>query len=268
MLIISDGLILTSPYQFTINNPLIGYNNLVTPTNIVASSADASGFFPITNAANPATYTKWKASSTAAQTLTISPGSSTSYVGIARHNLGTIGATIKVEGTLDGSTYTTLISQRLVTDNTPLLMYFTLANYVALRITIGSGSAVAQIAVVYAGVILTLQRRIYVGHTPITMGRNRVMMSPMSESGEFLGRIQVSEGRMSSVSMKNLTPDWYRQFFDPFVSAVGETPFFFAWRPETYPLEVGYCWITGEPKPTNAAANGLMSCDFSIGGIS
>lgn len=268
MLVISKSLVLTSPDQFSVNNPVIGYQNLVTPANLSASSADASGFYPITNAANPATYTKWKAGSSAAQTITIIPGDETEFVGIARHNLGSQQISLLVEGSFDGVTFTTLVDEQLFPNDSPVLARFTRQNYQVLRLTLGAGLAPAQIAVIYAGPLLTLQRRIYVGHTPITMGRKRTITSGMSESAQFLGRILVSEGRASAVSAKNMTPDWYREYFDPFIDAAGEIPFFFAWRPEDYPLEVGYCWLAADPNPSNSTANGMMAVDLSIAGIS
>lgn len=273
MLVISKSLVLTSPDQFSVNNPVIGYQNILTTSIIASSSADASGFYPITNVVNPATYTKWKAADNTSQTITITPPNvNTEYIGIARHNLGTQKISVKVEGATVAPggvpTYFTLIDEQLFPNDSPLLLRFTRANYLSLRITLGSGLAAAQIAVIYCGTLLTLQRRIYVGHVPITMGRKTVTTNGMSENGQFLGRLFVSEGRTSAISMKNVTPDWYRQYFDPFVEAAGEIPWFFAWRPQDYPLEVGYCWFPSDAKPTNQSANGLMSCDIAVNGIS
>jgi hypothetical protein len=88
-----------------------------------------------------------------------------------------------------------------------------------------------------------------------------------SESGNFLGRIVINEMTETSVSMQNLTPDWYRSQLDPFIRASKETPFFFAWRPGDYPNEVGYAWITDDPQPSNQRSNGMMQIDFQMRGI-
>lgn len=272
MIVFSDSLVLVDPTtQFSLANPIIGYNNIVIPSQIAASSEDASGFYPATNMANPATNLKWKAAGDADATIIITnlDAVDLEYIGIARHNLGTIKSTISVDGSTDGgSTYSeALIDPFMQVTDDPIVCRFTKANYTNLRITLASNSDVPQIAVIYCGALLTLQRRIYVGHTPITLGRSRSNVNGMSESGQFLGRLFISQGRATAVSMKNLTPDWYRTYFDPFVDAAGEIPFFFAWRPEDYPDEVGYCWLAADPKPVNQASNGMMSVDLSFGGL-
>lgn len=270
MIVFSDSLVLIDQSQFDLTSPIIGYDNIVTVSNIAASSEDSSGFYPATNMANPATNLKWKAASDADTTIILTNTDSVDleYVGLARHNLGTIKSNISVDASTDGgSTYVSLISAFMPANDDPLICRFTKANYTNIRITMASNLDVPQIAVCYCGDLLTLQRRIYVGHTPITMGRNRVNVNGMSESGQFLGRLFISKSRATTASMKNLTPDWYREYFDPFVEAAGEIPFFFAWRPSDYPDEVGYCWLVSEPKPVNQSSNGMMSVDLSVGGI-
>jgi hypothetical protein len=130
-----------------------------------------------------------------------------------------------------------------------------------------AGAAPPTIAVVYAGALLVLQRRIYVGHTPIPYGRSAKITNGRSESGNFLGRIVLNEKTQSAVKMQNLTPAWYRQHLDPFIAASKEAPFFFAWRPLSYPREVGYAWMTNDPQPSNARANGMMQIDLQMTGI-
>jgi hypothetical protein len=129
------------------------------------------------------------------------------------------------------------------------------------------GSEAPTAAVLYTGALLVLQRRIYVGHTPITMGRTSKITNARSESGNFLGRIVLNEMTETSVSIQNLTPDWYRSQLDPFIRASKETPFFFAWRPGDYANEVGYAWITDDPQPSNQRSNGMMQIDFQMRGI-
>jgi hypothetical protein len=121
--------------------------------------------------------------------------------------------------------------------------------------------------VVYCGKLLVLQRRIYVGHTPGNYGRTSKVINAKSENGSFLGRIVLNEMTKTSVALENLTPDWYRTYFDPFVTAAREDPFFWAWRPSSYPAECGYAWLTNDPKPNNSLPNGMMQVSFEISGI-
>ena len=67
--------------------------------------------------------------------------------------------------------------------------------------------------------------------------------------------------------MLHLTPSWYRTNMVPFVEAGRETPFFFAWRPSSYPLEVGYAWLLNDPQMSNQLPNGMVQVELAMGGI-
>ncbi len=272
MLVISSELTLVdADTQFSLNNPIIGYENIVDFTGISASTSDASGFYPATNMANPSTNLKWKALDSADVSITIVNDTSVDleYVGLARHNLGTVRGQITVVGSTDGgSTYPIALAGPFIpANNEPLMFRFTKANYTNIAIVIQNMTGIPQVAVCMCGPLLALQRRIYVGHTPITYARQTSNVNGMSESGEFLGRLNIAQGRSTTFSMKNLTPDWYRDYLDPFILAAKETTFFFAWRPQSYPNEIGYCWLTSDPKMVNQSPNGMVSCDLAVGGI-
>jgi hypothetical protein len=136
-----------------------------------------------------------------------------------------------------------------------------------LRIRLQPGNAEPSAAVVYAGTLLVLQRRIFVGHTPINYGRSAKVTNARSESGNFLGRIVLNEKNSTSVDMKNITSAWYRTFMQPFIDDSQENPFFFAWRPSDYPNEIGFAWMTNDPQPSNALPNGMMQISLEMTGI-
>lgn len=152
----------------------------------------------------------------------------------------------------------------------PAIFRYNPAAYSVLRLKLGVGTAPASAAVAYSGKLLVLQRRIYGGHTPFPMGRVVQVTNGRSEKGEYLGRIVMSEYKTTSITQQNLTAAWYRTYMDPFVEAASrDTPFFFAWRPATYPNEVGYGALTGEtPRPRNLdRKRGMMSIDLQVAGI-
>jgi hypothetical protein len=43
--------------------------------------------------------------------------------------------------------------------------------------------------------------------------------------------------------------------------------FFWAWRPNPYPFEVGYGWATEDPEVSNTRANGMMDFRMPLQGI-
>jgi len=270
MIIISNALVLGATPETHPNAPLIGYQNLVTPGNVTSDTADAD--YPVTNLANPITApgARWQAADTTAQTVSVNVATvePIDYIAIARHNLGSAAISVTVEGsTNDGADWFELVQEVLLANDAPALFRFEPQALTDIRLSLGEGAAPAEIAVLYTGLLLALQRRIYVGHTPMPFGRSAKIVNGRSEGGDFLGRIITSEQRATSVDIKNLTPSWYRAFMDPFIEASKETPFFFAWRPGDYPDETGFAWMTNEPQPQNSRRNGMMQIELQMTGI-
>jgi len=249
------------------NNPRIGWHNLVTFSNISASASDPA--FPVTNLADGNTYAKWKGMSAGAHSIVVDLGApvEVSYVGLARHNLGDSGASYTVESSSDDVSYSTIAGPVEPGDNAVIVHEFAPVTQRFVRVTISAGSLVPSLAVLYVGRILTLERRLYVGHCPLPYGRNAEVSSGRSESGEFLGRITRRTFYETTFSLQNLTPEHWRDDVAAFQAAAVDTPFFVAWRPGDYPAEIGYVWSKDDMKPQNQRSNGMMQFDFGVQGL-
>jgi hypothetical protein len=270
--VISSGLVLApDPSGIDGNNPLIGWRNLVTPA-AVAGTSQAAGF-PASNLANPSTNLRWQAASGTPDqyvTVTVNSVEAVDYVGIARHNFGSGQIPVSIEGRASSGlpeVWVELVAPVLLPNDGPALFRFAPQSLFAVRVRLQPGLAVPTAAVAYVGKLLVLQRRIYVGHTPINYGRTARITNARSENGAFLGRIVLSEQTQTKVDLQNLLPDWYRANMEPFIRASKDVPFFFAWRPQAYPHEVGYAWMTNDPQPANARSNGMMQVSLELGGI-
>lgn len=259
------------------NSPFFGYENLVTTGNITATTEDVD--HPAINLANPSTASYWRGDSGSPAgytylTTTINRVDPVDYLAVAKHNFGTLGIPICVEGlsNSDGSPldWFELTSEVILADDSPLVFRFEAQTLYAVRLRIlpnEASSSPPQIAVMYVGKLLIMPCHVYVGHTPINLGRDVEATSGFSENGNFLGRIILRESRSTSFDFQNLPPAWYRTYFDPFVVASKTIPFFFAWRPQSYPYECGFGWVTSIPKPTNQRANGMMQVAVSLKGV-
>lgn len=274
MIIVSPNVVLSPSGDIDSNNPVIGYDQLISTGNIEADSSKSA--YPVTNLANHSTTLRWESDSSSDQyiTATVNATSPIDYLAIARHNFGTEQATLSVEAynsvdTNDDPEWEEIIPEFIPSDDKPILTRWDEQAYtgVRLKIQLPSGADVPYIGVMYIGKLLVIQRRVYVGHTPLSMGRKINAVGARSVDGNFLGKIILGRGLSTEVSLQNLTASWFRSYMDPFFRAAQEDPFFFAWRPGTYPNEVGFAWMTNGAEVTNQSPNGMMQASFEIEGF-
>ena len=268
MIIISKNLVLPDVTGVDPNAPRIGYRNLITPSNISADYEDQQ--FPARNIGYPATNLKWRSISLNEQYITVSVGANDGidYVGFANHNFGTAGVAYLVQGSNDGSTWVDVSDEVIPNDDSPHVQLFELAVYTQYRVRLTPATdKYPYCAVIYIGRMLSMQRNLYVGHSPVTLSRDTTFQTKNSENGNFLGRTIQREAMTCSAEFSNLTPSWYRIYFDPFVIAARTLPFFWAWRPADYPAEVGFVWATDDIVPKNQRNNGMMGVGWKMRGI-
>lgn len=285
MIVISDELVLAPPVPTTTpggvtllaNNPWVGWDNIVTPATVqVDSTSELAN--PIANVANPSTYLYWKsAEDVDAQpvqyvTITAPTTQMIDYIGISGHNFGSDGIGVLIEGATEVDSsgdpdWIDLTNEVMPADDTPMMFRFTKASYVGLRIRLALTDEPPQIAVVYCGELLILERRIYVGHRIVNYNESTNIVTGRSELGHFLGRLLLGEFNTSQIEMQNITPQFYRSGIEPWRKAAKTRPFFWAWRPSTYPLEVGYVWSTNDMQVSNSKANGFMQASLALQGI-
>lgn len=270
-IVITGNMIFSSPGDgeaddARLNAPVIGWQNLAT-----AVTAPASGTqYPASNMLNPSTAEFWRSTSLVEQVVEFNLPDilAVNYVGIARHNFGSANTSFKVQGRTGGGTpWEDFTSDMYIASDDPMIIRFPGRAVSQVRLVLYASDVFPSIAVVYIGELLVLQRNIYVGHTPINYGRRTRVTNGRSESGQFLGRIVVGSSKETGISLRNMTPSWYRNKLEPFIQDAVERPFFFAWRPDSYPLEVGYAWLTDDAVPVNQLPNGMMQVDMSLGGI-
>lgn len=255
--------------DLTLDHPIIGWR---TATNITATTQDPN--HPATNMANPATHLFWRVGSASPaptyQYITVSGyDDNFDYAAIARHNLGSLQIPIAI-GYMDTSSppqFVTLIPELLLTDDGPVMFRFAEQALGNVTIRIQPGSLAAQIAVVYCGKLLVLPRKVYQGFAPINHSRIARVTNGKSEAGNFLGRIVLQEFVKSTMPLSLIDPTYFRAHITQFLTASKETPFFIAWRPQTYPFEAGYCHMINDPLPTNEAPHGLIAMQLEMTGV-
>jgi hypothetical protein len=271
VIVFSPNIVLSpsDPSPLDLNAPVIGYQTLVTSTNVAASEASAAGF-PVSNLGNVSTASIWRSANADLQyvTVTLNGEYEVDYLAIARHNFssGEIPIAVEIQAEPLGA-WSTLIPDQFLDSNSARIFRFARGFPIAIRLKMFAGAAAPELAILYVGKLLVMQRRLYVGHSPITLSRRVQVVSGQSESGNYLGRIVTGSSLSTSASFSHLTPGWYRQNFEPFAKASETVPFFWAWRPQQYPREAGFAWRTGDITPSNQLANGMMQVEFEMAGV-
>lgn len=284
--IFSDSLV-PNPAESLLDydNPLIGWHNTVNVGNVFAGKVSDNSEaedpdYPTSNLANPNTYQRFQ-QSTSGESFWLQCEPQTlqdiDYVAIAGHNWGTLARQIAVFGALerdnaDEPVFYPLISPITPTDDTPLIIRFTPAPYLAIRIvvesTLGGDDDIARATIMYVGKLLIMERKIQVSFTPLVYGRRSNVVSHRSVTGHFLGRTMLGSWTESQATFMWMSPNWYRQFMDPFLKQAQTNPFFFAWAPISYPSETGFAWLTDIAEPQIHSPTGHIQVSLMMQGIS
>ena len=245
------------------NNALIGYDNLLTQTTTTEAR----------KVLIPNTYERYPVQSGATSVrFQLSTPAEINYFALAAHNLGTHdgGVAIAVKyATSIGGALTSVYSSTLTNDNALMVLLSGLegVNVAEIGLSFNTSSFGAELGVFYVGTTLEMQRSIYGGHSPADLSQKTTYQSTMSESGQFLGRTVTRRGSETSFSWRHLSPDWYRDNFQPFVESAVTKPFFIQWKPSLYPEETAYGFTTGDIKPSNmGGGNDLMAVSFNFKG--
>ena len=229
------------------------------------TASTSSGGFPASAADNALTYSFWKPLTLPATwEMDYGEDALIDYVGIAAHEFGDNGNTVTLQA-WDGASWVPIASASPI-DSSPIMFIFDEIFVSKIRLSISGGTA-PRVGVIYTGTSLVMERAIYEGHSPITLASVTNYTTNISESGQWLGRSIKSQGMATSYQWSNLTAAWYREYFQPFVASVKTQPFFIAWRPETFPDEIGYCWTKQDIKPSNAGGRDLMSVTLNAEGL-
>lgn len=266
MIVFSSALVLARPVDYVADLPMIGWNNVVTASNIDADYEAAD--YPATNLANPQTSSLWKSGTTADLyvTVNLSGADQSDYIAVARHNWGSGLVVVSVEAIVSGGSWTEVVQEQLLGDDAPAMFVFTPNYYTGIRFHLQPASTQPQAAVVYAGLSLTVLRSVQPGFQPIKYARERETMNGRAMNGDFIGNIITSERLAAPLEFRLLDGDWYWDEMQPFVDASTE-PFFLSLFPDTDPANVAFCWATNDPKPVVSQFTEEVDIAFQLAGL-
>lgn len=252
------GIVVPSAYALTLaaaqaaDLPVILWQTIAAAADYSADE-EATGY-PATNLANPSTIEGWRGTSTDPQTITVALDGSIEIegIGIERHNFGSGLVTVEIEGLApegdpeEPTHWSVIVAEHIPAGDGTVIYVFDPGHYDAIRLNLTPSATIPRLAVLWVGPVLRMERGVQ-PHTPIGWGIRRTVQTGRSQSGDFLGRVITDATRQASAQFSYLTPEWLRESdWLAFASAAATSPFFFAWAPETYPTEVGFCWALND----------------------
>jgi hypothetical protein len=255
-------------------NPFVAFDNLAALATLGGTAVKADG--ARANAVTGTTYDYWKpdvAATTAQFQVTFPTARTLSFVGTAAHNLGTLGATVSVQRSINGgANWSDAGAGAIVaSDNKPLAFRMATSGNDAAnwRINI-SGLTVG--ADVFAGVLffgseLVMPSRFYAGFAPAIVPTEVQLQSNVSVGGNLVGSQVIGQGSSLAAQLRHLNPAFIRgasftSFMRHFNAGKG---FFFGWRPTEYPDDLHYCWRDGGTlRPANMGIRDLMEFELSM----
>ena len=226
-----------------------------------ASTTDAA--YTVNGPLNSMTYERWRPTAVPA-TWEYNHGSAASadYAAMAAHTLA--GCTIRFER-WTGSAWAALTPDTLLADNSPVLAIFQPVTAQVWRLNVLSGP-VGSVGVVRFGAALQMEQPFFAGHTPIDFGRQTVLRTNQSETGQYLGRTKQRTVLTTSYSWQHLSEAWVSANWKTLQLAVEVEPFWIAWRPAESGA-VGYCQTDAVPAPQYMGIRTLMSAEMSVRGL-
>lgn len=240
MILISPSRATTLATVGTSNNPFVVYDNAAedgTLTTSIGTEVRSAAL-----AATGTTYDPWRATPSggeAALQLVLPTAYTLQFGAIAAHNLGTIGASVRLQYSDDGgSTWDDAgAGPANPTDNQAIGFYFGNVSATHWRIYVtGAGSNEVSIGVAMFSSPVTFTQRIYQGYTPPITPTKVSILPNTTEGGHMMKSAVVMRGSSASASFSNLSESFIRgaswKAFQKHFNEAGT--FFWAWRPTKY----------------------------------
>jgi len=232
-----------------------------------AATGSATGF-PASNALPVRTDNAWRPdAATGTWTLDYPSARNVSFIGIAKHDLGTQNTTISIEYS-SGGAWQAFAGASAISpaDDAPILFLAPVTSVDGVRVVISAADAAPTISVIMVGLADEWPRPFVWTGQPITEGDRITFDNTIAVTGNWLGRSRVSDGLQFDVTMQHASEAWRQTTLKDFKSYANgaDAAFFIALRPDDYPEEVAYAWATGVVRAAREMSNNALSTTVSM----
>lgn len=253
-----------------LSKAIILWDNVLNSATI--TSAGTNPAYPAINAAkDPNTWSAWRGASGVATSMTadIPAGMgrrTNNCLGVANHNLATSGASVSLQYSDDGSSWSLATAIYAPLSDEDFMLYFPTITARYWRVNVLGN--VASIGVVFLGNVLIMPSAPLDDYTPLHHARQYTKMFNDSIKGQFLGNRVMAAGAETDVDFGFVTRDFVdgplRGFEDHYNR--GGTFFYASW-PGGKPQDMGYCRAKGEDETISiqyVEADRLANLSFGV----
>ena len=237
-------------------NPIILSANLLEGYSTLTAT-DTDDGYDVLNVIDRRPYTWWQAGNVTTRTKYITFDSgvgapSADTIGIRGHNLYTAGASLAVEYSTDGVSWSTALAGFAVASDKAVLKTFTSASKRYWRIKVyreGSDFTVQpKIAVLILGVRMEFPTPPEAQYTPNP--EEVIATSNRGRTGHLLGSTLAFVNNRITAQFKQLTTTWVSATYYPWfvVYGRGMLPFFYAWNLTAEAASVHYVKLVDNPR--------------------
>lgn len=128
--------------------------------------------------------------------------------------------------------------------------------------------AETQVGVIKIGAALEMDQRNYIGVQPVPYAQEDSRRPNNLSMGQWLGRQAHARRASATYTCGHTTMAWIKQNAGTLIEALRDgTGVFYAWRPETYPQDVIYGFLSSPINPTLAGTLSHMDMTIELSGI-
>ncbi len=226
------------------NRTHVLFNNVMTLGNTTFGN-EAAGF-PGVNVLDPATYNSWRANTQGGATITVDTTNPRTYsgVGIAAHNMASVGSRVAIQQSTNGTDWSTIILVTPMTNEDLFIIFDTVStSWFRLNFQL----AIPNIGVVIAGPCRDFPSTPIDSYTPSHHSKQYTKYFNNSLQGQFLGNRVMGSGGTMSVQFPHIQRDWVDGpliNFEDHYNRGGS--FFYAGWPGGKPQDMAYAWPGSE----------------------
>lgn len=221
--------------------PKFLYNNLLTAATLSASGTYTG--YTVQNILDEKPFTYWMAAAAGSNWIKGQFGSAqlVNCIGIVGHNLHTVGATVYVEYSSDGTNWSTAASNVPADDLAFMISFAFETTYAYWRLRIENTSGIPMIAVLFMGAEIEFEWPADTPHAILDEGINAI--EELSKGGNMLGASVNFNDHALDRSFSNFTRTWFDIYFLPFWNVCGKLKknFFYADDITNAPAQIYFC---------------------------